>query len=187
MVGAEQVAGPSTGGRWRILFWGLAAALLALPAVAMQFTREVDWSGGDFLLLGVLFALVGGGVELAVRRSSKRSYRAGAVVAILAGLLTIWVNLAVGMIGSEDNSYNLLFAGVLVLALLGSALASFRARGMARAMAVAAAVQFIAAAIGLSTDVRGGILSALFALPWLLSAGLFRIAARQEGEDAVRR
>ena len=174
------------GSRWRIVFWGAACALLALPAVAMQFTREVDWSGGDFVLMGLLFALVGGGIELAVSRSSDRFYRAGAIVAILAGFLTIWVNLAVGMIGSEDNSYNLLFAGVLVLAILGSALASFRARGMAGAMAAAAAVQFLAAIMGLPADPRGGILSALFALPWLLSAALFRTAERAQVAEGVK-
>lgn len=175
MVEAER---NGLGGRWRIIFWGVLAALLAMPGIAMQFTQEVNWSGSDFVVMGLLFAIVGAGVELSVRLSSSLAYRAAAIVAILAGFLTIWVNLAVGMIGSEDNAYNLLFAGVLVLALLGSALASFRARGMMRAMAAAAGVQFLAAAIGMSSDVRGGIFAALFALLWLLSAALFRMAAR---------
>ena len=29
-------------------------ALLLIPLVAMQFTREVDWTAGDFLVMGVL-------------------------------------------------------------------------------------------------------------------------------------
>ena len=29
--------------RWRVIMWGAAACLLALPAIAMQFTGEVAW------------------------------------------------------------------------------------------------------------------------------------------------
>ena len=34
---------------WRVALWGTVAALLTLPAVAMQFTHEVQWGPGDFL------------------------------------------------------------------------------------------------------------------------------------------
>jgi hypothetical protein len=112
--------------------------------------------------------------------SSSLAARAGAAVAILTAFLTIWCNLAVGMIGSEDNPYNLLFFGVVLLALLGAIAARFRTRGTALAMGAAAAAQAVVAAIGLSADARGAILSALFALPWLLAAGLFRKAAGDE-------
>jgi hypothetical protein len=73
----------------------------------------------------------------------------------------------------------LLFGGVIGLALIGAMAARFAASGMARAMLVAAAAQAAAAAVGLSMDMRGGIFSMIFALPWLLSAWLFARAARQ--------
>ena len=38
---------------------------------------------------------------------------------MIGAFLTIWVNLAVGMIGAEDNPYNLLFIGLLVAVALG--------------------------------------------------------------------
>jgi hypothetical protein len=175
---AERRGGWRSGGA-RLALWGALAGLLTLPAIAMEFHAEgVDWSPADFALMGVLLGGVGLGVELAVRASSSVAWRAGAVVAVLAAFLTVWVNLAVGMIGSEGNPYNLLFLGVLVLALAGALLARFRAAGMARAMLAAAIAQAAAGAAGLPNDARGGIFSIGFAVFWLLAAGLFAMAAR---------
>ena len=161
------------------LVWGGAAALLALPLVAMRFTREVAWTASDFAVMGAMLFAACGAWELATRASGSLAYRAGAGIAIVTAFLTIWINLAAGMIGSEDNPYNLAFAGIVLLALAGGAVARFRPRGLAAAMAAAAVAQAAAAALGLSTDLRGGLLSAAFALPWLLSAVLFRKAARE--------
>ena len=36
------------------LVWGGAACLLALPWVAMRFTRDVQWTGSDFLVFGAM-------------------------------------------------------------------------------------------------------------------------------------
>lgn len=69
-----------------------------------------------------------------------------------------------------------MFGAVLAVALLGSALAGFRAAGMVRAMTVAAAAQLAASLIGMFSDLRGGIFSAIFALVWLASAVMFRRA-----------
>jgi hypothetical protein len=163
-----------------VALWTGLAALLALPAVAMAFRAEgVIWTASDFVVMGVMLGLVGLGVEFVVRASSSLAWRAGAVVGVLTAFLTVWVNLAVGMVGSEHNPYNLVFAGVLVVALLAAFLARFRAAGMAKAMAAVAAAQAAAGAVGLSSDPRGAILSTLFAGPWLLAAILFALAARE--------
>jgi hypothetical protein len=172
-------------GGWRSPFlhaalWTGLAVLLALPAVAMAVRVEgVVWTPSDFVVMGVMLGLVGLGVELVVRASSSLAWRGGAVVAVLTAFLTLWVNLAVGMIGSEDNRYNLVFAGVIVVALLAAFLARFRPAGMARAMAAAAIAQALAGAAGFGSDPRGALLSMLFAGPWLLAALLFALAARQ--------
>ena len=165
---------------WRIAGWSIPVLLLMLPAVAMQFTSEVDWSVSDFIFAALLFGIVGLSFELIVRTSDSVAYRFGAGLAVTAAFLTIWINGAVGMIGSEDNSYNLVFGGVLLIALIGSVLARFRAAGMARAMAVAAIAQVAAGAVGMSTDPRGAVFSAGFGALWLLSAALFWNSA-QEG------
>ena len=112
------------------------------------------------------------------RLSKNGSYRVAALVALATAFLTVWANLAVGMIGSEDNPLNLLFGGVLAVALAGAIVARFQPAGMVRAMAVTAAGQALAGAAGLSTDVRGAVFSMAFAVPWVVSAALFRKAAR---------
>jgi hypothetical protein len=170
--------------RWRIIMWGAAAFLLALPAIAMQFTGEVDWDVRDFTVMGVMLATACGACELAARASTNGAYRIAAVIAVGTAFLTVWANLAVGMIGSEGNPYNLVFAGVIALALLGSIVVRFEANGMARVMILAAAVQAAAGAAGLAADPRGALFTMAFSAPWLLSALMFRLAARQLSEFA---
>lgn len=172
----EQGAGPRRN-RWSMAIWGGAACLLLLPLIAMQFTTGVNWSGTDFLVMGVLLAIVCGGYEFATRMSDSTAYRAGAAVAIGAGFLTIWVNLAVGMLGSERNPDNLLFGLVLLTAMAGALIAGFKPQGMARAMYAAAAVQAVMAVYALVGGYSEVVVHVgFFVLPWLLSAGLFRKA-----------
>ena len=168
----------------RLAGWGFAAVLLVLPAVAMQFTSEVDWSASDFIVMGALLGTIGLMTEFLVRRSGSTAYRLGAVVATATAFLTVWVNLAVGMIG-DDNPYNLLFGGVLAIALAGSILSSFKSAGMAKSMFAAAAAQALAGAGGFVTDPRGALFSMMFALPWILAAGLFRRAEQDQGTSTV--
>ena len=183
MANEAETAGKS-GGRvpWRIIGWGTAVGIILLPLAAMQFTAEVDWSVGDFVIASLMLGLVGLAIELTVLKSNNMTCRIAAGLAIIASLLIVWVNGAVGMIGSEDNPFNLLFLGVIPLALVGAALASFRPAGMALAMLLAGIAQASLALVGTAADLRGGIFSALLAGLWFLSAALFRMASRQPAE-----
>lgn len=163
---------------WRIAGWGFAASLLVTPLVAMQFTREVQWDETDFIVMGALIGSVGLGIEFLVRQSSNLAYRLAAAIAMLTVFFTIWVNLAVGMIGSEGNPLNWLFGGVLVFAAIGAIVARLEPAGMARAMLATSIAQAGAGAVGLFTDVRGAVVSMAFAAFWLLAAALFAKAAR---------
>lgn len=163
------------GSPWRITGWGIAALLLLLPLVT-----NAPWTLSDYVFAGILIGGVGIAFELTVRMSRNHAYRGAVGFALAAGFLTIWANAAVGMIGSEDNPLNLMFAGVLGIAFLGAVLSRFRPAGMALAMIIAAAAQLLAGFVGAFTDLRGGILSALFAGLWLLSAMLFGKAAREQ-------
>ncbi len=164
---------------WRIAMWGCAAFLLLLPAIAMRLTNEVDWDGRDFITIGIMLTAACATCELAARVSSNGAYRAASGVAVATAFLTVWANLAVGMIGEEGNALNLLFGGVLAVALAGAIVARFEPAGMVRAMVATAVTQAAAGAAGLSTDPRGALFSMAFAAPWLLSAFLFRKAARE--------
>jgi hypothetical protein len=168
---------------WRGIGWGMAALLLLLPLVAMQFTGEVMWSVGDFIFAFLLIGGVGLAFELTVRATRNIAYRAGIGSALAAAFLIIWATGAVGMVGDEGDPHNLLFLVVIVLALGGAAAARFRAAGMALAMGVAAVAHLAVSLSGLSIDPRGGILSATFAALWALSAILFRAAARVKTWD----
>lgn len=172
--------------RWRILGWGAAATLLLTPLIAMQFTSEVQWTGSDFVVMGAMFALAGGAIELAVRASSSLAYRVGAAIAVLASFLLVWMNLAAGLIGDEDNPANLMFFGIVAIAVAGSFIARSSATGMARAMIATAAAQSLVAAIawlaGLGAQEPPGAVGILmgnlfFVGLWLLAALLFRNAA----------
>lgn len=166
--------------RWSLAIWGAAALLMLLPAVAMQLTREVDWTVGDFIFMGVMLSATCGTYELVTRMTRNTAYRAAVGIAIVTALLTIVVNGAVGMLGSEDNPDNLLFGGVLAVALIGAVVARFRPRGMALAMGAAALAQAAMAVYALVGGYAEVVLHVgLFVIPWLLSAWLFRKAARQ--------
>ncbi len=172
----------------RIAGWGLAAALLLTPLVAMQFTDEVRWGPVDFAAAALLIGGLGLAFELAVRKSAHIAYRLGAALAALTAFLLIWINLAVGFIGDEGNPANLIFAGVLLVALIGAIAARFRAKGMVVAMAAAAVTQLLAAGAIFIADLGSPlelILTVAFAAPWALAAGLFRRAAEDEAEPSA--
>lgn len=168
---------------WRAAGWSLAALLLLLPLAAMQVSAEMNWTAGDFIVAALMIGVVGLAIELAVRSSTSLAYRGGIGFAVAASFLIVWINGAVGMIGFEDNPYNLLFLGVIALALAGAALARFRAAGMVWAMSLAGLAQAAIAIGGMPQDLRGGVLSASLAFLWALSAILFCYAAREPGTN----
>lgn len=181
--------GRGTGIPWRIIGWGGAVVLLALPFIAMQLNAEgVDWSVGDFVFMGALLGIIGGLLELAVRMSPDRSYRGGAGLALLGAFLVIWVNLAVGIVGSEHNPNNQLFFVALLLGIAGAIGGRGKADGMARA-AITTAVAIVLAFFIAQADVRDepmvrplveGVGTSIFVLLFLASAWLFRKAVRSQ-------
>jgi hypothetical protein len=164
---------------WHPPLWAAAASLLLVPLTAMQFSDEVRWTGGDFVFAGVMLAAACSAYELGTRLSRHAAYRAGVAVAVLASFVLVWINLAVGIIEGERNPANLVFFGVVALAIAGALVARGRPRGMALAMgATAAAMAVVALTIVVTgRNVEAALLSAGFVLPWLASAALFRRAA----------
>lgn len=119
------------------------ALLLLIPAIAMRFTNEVVWTASDFIIMYALMAGVGLAYKFVTSRSVSVAYRAASAIALGAAFLLVWVNLAVGFIGSEDNPANALFLGVLLTGLIGAAISRFRPQGMAVALYAMAGVQFL--------------------------------------------
>ena len=174
--------------RKRIL-WMLAGigGLLMIPLIAMQFTDEVNWQLGDFLIMGTVLLGLGLLYEFIAQRSEKTVYKAAFGVGLLGAFLLFWVNGAVGIIGNEGQTANLLYGAVFVVGLVGSLISRFKARGMSITLFTAAAVQMLVPAVAYliwappetswSPGVLGVfIMSGFFAVLFALSGFLFRQA-----------
>ena len=125
-------------------------------------------------------------------KSGTTLYRIGGVVALLAGFLPTWMNVAVGIVGEDDPS-NLGFFGVVVTAAACAFVARFRAADMARAMWAVAMVQaglaLVIVTAPSTTDegtTRVLVVSTALTLLWLISAMLFRRSAVREAIFANR-
>jgi hypothetical protein len=71
--------------------------LLLIPAIAMQFTSEVSWGPGDFLVAGVLLFGAGSVTVLGLRHVRGVGRRAALVFSIAFALALVWAELAVGL------------------------------------------------------------------------------------------
>jgi hypothetical protein len=165
-----------------IFLIALAVALiLLLPLVAMQFSDTVNWSAFDFALAGTLLFGTGLAFELVARKAKTIAYRAALAAALGTALMLVWVNLAVGIIGSEDNPANWMYFGVLAVLVIGALVARFRALGMARALFATALAQVFVAGVALVTQkdldvLQMVMLNGFFAALWAGSAVLFQRA-----------
>ncbi len=167
-----------------------AAFILLLPLLAMQITDEVVWDLADFAVAWTL--LVGAGLtyKLVARKMGNIAYRAAVGVAVATALLLVWMNLAVGLIGNEDNPANLMYFVVLAIGIIGAIIAHFQPQGMARALFATALAQVLVAVIaliaGLGSPENGPLeivaLNGFFFALFVGSALLFQKAARARPE-----
>ena len=85
----------------RIIGIVLAVALLLLiPLIAMQFTDEVNWTPGDFVVAAVLLLGTGLTGELVMRKVKNKDFQIAIIAVIVVGLVLIWAELAVGIFGT---------------------------------------------------------------------------------------
>lgn len=83
-----------------IAILSVATCLLLLPLIAMQFSNEVNWKGGDFLIMGVLLYGTGLSCELVMRKVKGRGKRFLVCGIVLIMLFIVWAELAVGVFGT---------------------------------------------------------------------------------------
>jgi hypothetical protein len=172
----------------RLMGWSIPVLLLLVPLAT-----GAPWTPSDYVVAGVLFTIVGLGIELAVRLSNDIVYRVAAAVAVVTGFLLVWVNIAVGFLGDEENPANLMFFGLLGLTLIGALAVRFRASGLARLLVATTVGQVLigvaALTLGLGASGDRGVYEAvmgtsMFTVLWLASAWLFARAARREAASA---
>ena len=109
----------------------------------------MDWDVTDFVVFITLIAGVTATYTLAARKTGNASYRSAIGVALAAAFILVWVNGAVGIIGSEDNDANLLYGGVLLVGVIGAIIARLKPEGMARALFATAGAQTLVAVFAL--------------------------------------
>jgi hypothetical protein len=159
------------------------AFILLIPLLA-----EWAWNLADFVIAGALIFGTGLTYVLAARKAGNIAYRAAVGVALAAALILVWINLAVGIIGTEDELANLMYVGVLAVGIIGAIIARFRPHGMARALFATALAQALVAVIVLifglglpwSPPVEILALNGFFVSLFVGSAWLFRNAAREQ-------
>lgn len=83
-----------------MIILAVVGVLLLIPLVAMQFTNEVNWSGFDFLVMGILLLGTGLVCELVLRTVKKRANRLILCLAVLGVFILVWMELAVGIFGT---------------------------------------------------------------------------------------
>lgn len=123
--------------------------LLLIPFVAMQYTNEVVWTLSDFIIAGTFFFGTGLSYKLITRKSVKATYRIAIGFALFTGLFLLWVNGAVGIIGSENNPINLLYFGVIAVGIVGAIIARFQAGGLVYTMFAMALAQSLVGVIAI--------------------------------------
>jgi hypothetical protein len=163
------------------------AFILLMPLLAMLFTDQLVWDLTDFIVAGALIFGTGLAYELVARKGGTMAYRVAVGIALAAALLLVWMNLAVGIIGSEDNPVNLMYFGVLAIGILGATIARLRPQGMARTLFATALAQALVPVIALiikkpqvtSVEASMGVLgvlglNAFFVMMFIGSGLLFR-------------
>ena len=147
------------------------------------------WNATDFVVAAGLLAALIGGIAIAFRRSGNGSYRAAAAIAVLAAFLLAWINGAVGIIGSENNDANAMFAAVIACVVIGAIVTRLRADGMSRVLFLTALIQVVVGVIALAGKLgtEGNawpndviVMTGIFAGLWLVSSWLFRRAAHKQ-------
>lgn len=83
-----------------IAIYGIATLLLSIPFFGMMFTKEINWSGFDFLIAGILLFGTAFSVDLVLKMERRNVKRMFYIVLIFIVLFLIWAELAVGIFGS---------------------------------------------------------------------------------------
>jgi hypothetical protein len=83
-----------------VIILTLIVALLLIPLIAMQFTDEVNWTIGDFAVMGSLLLISAFFYELVMRIVSKIKHKIIFMIVIILVFLLIWAELAVGIFGT---------------------------------------------------------------------------------------
>lgn len=153
--------------------------LLLIPLLG-----QWPWTLSDFVIAGTFLLGSGLAYEFIASKGGTTAYRVATFIAVGATLLLTWINLAVGIIGNEENPANLMYFAVIIVGIIGTLVARFKPQGMTRALIATAVAQALVPIIAFTLwrpDFTPGVievfaLNTIFVVLWLTSAFLFRRA-----------
>ena len=117
----------------------------------------------------------GGGYRLPLVRLDLRDE----AVAVLGHGSLVWINLAIGFIGNEDNPLNLAYFAMLAVVPIAGAIFRFRANAMAGLMVFCAVAQLAILLLRRQEMGFEWVATGVVCLGWLSLAALFRKAAQR--------
>jgi len=174
----------------QVLIKSLATALglLILPIIGSFTIDGFLWTTSDYVFAFILFFVPTLVYRLITLSATNFKYRLAIAFALLTGFATVWINLAVGIIGSEDEMINLAYFGILAVGLLGANIVRFKPDGMVKVMAVMTAllipITFAALVLGYQNLPHSSVIqiigvNAFFGVLYAQSAFLFGYASEK--------
>ncbi len=112
----------------------VAAFLLLIPFTASFVTAEMEWTLSDYILVWLMLFVAGTTYKLVSRLSTDYTYRAAVALAAITGLFMVWSNLAVGIIGNEDNAINVVYFIIIMIGFIGAFWVRFQSKGLLRVL-----------------------------------------------------
>ena len=82
------------------LLYSIPLFILSIPLMAMQFTKEVNWTISDFLVMGILLFTTVFTIDFVLKKFKTLKSRLILTVGIVVLLALVWAELAVGIFGS---------------------------------------------------------------------------------------
>lgn len=170
-----------------------AAFLLAWMDLAVSTFEEPDSLAMMAPLGFFAVPVIGAVIAYKATKTYGIAYRAAVGIAFVTAFLLAWTNLAVGVIGSEDNLANLMYVAVPAIGIIGAVIVRFRPLGMARALFATALAQGLVAGIALIFGLGSSLsppveilgVNGFFVALFLGSAWLFRNAARVQSPSGA--
>lgn len=83
-----------------VILFSIPFVLLSIPLIAMQFTKEVNWTMSDFVIMGILLFATVFTIDFVLKKVKTFKSRLILVLGIVALLILIWAEMAVGIFGS---------------------------------------------------------------------------------------
>ena len=122
--------------------------ILLIPFISQKLNEDVQWSLMDFVFVGILLSSIAICYEWIRYKQPSKYYRFAIWTILITILMVVWINGAVGIVGHEGQSINLLYYISPLLGIIGSLIFNFKASAMSRIFFTVSVVQLLVPMIG---------------------------------------